>query len=166
MNTTPRVPVPANEPVLSYAPGTPERTELKRTLKDLAGRPLEIPLLIGGKEVRTAKTLDVVMPHCHHHVLAKAHQERLPGWEPINNELRSHVRSCLRSGDQQKVFAAVEYIRATADNGAPVLTDLLSEASGISATFEWEQWKKRDPDTAERMKWWVFDHTEEATKKD
>jgi 1-pyrroline-5-carboxylate dehydrogenase len=74
MNAIPRIPAPANEPVLSYAPGAPERVELKRTLKDLAGRQLELPLVIGGKDVRTGKTVDVVMPHCHHHVLAKAHQ--------------------------------------------------------------------------------------------
>src|SRR5947199_2002523 len=74
MNATPMIPVPANEPVLSYAPGTTERLELKRTLKDLSSRQLEIPLVIGGKEVRTGKTIDAVMPHCHHHVLAKVHQ--------------------------------------------------------------------------------------------
>ncbi len=74
MNAIPRIPAPVNEPVLSYAPGAPERAELKRTLKDLASRPLELPLVIGGKDVRTGKTVDVVMPHCHHHVLAKAHQ--------------------------------------------------------------------------------------------
>ncbi len=69
-----KIPTPFNEPVLSYAPGTPERTDLKRALKDLSARQLEIPLIIGGKEVRTGKTADVVMPHCHHHVLAKVHQ--------------------------------------------------------------------------------------------
>src|SRR5256885_14122299 len=74
MNATPKIPVPTNEPVLSYAPGTPERLELKRTLKDLSSRQIEIPLVIGGKEVRTGKTSDAVMPHCHHHVLAKVHQ--------------------------------------------------------------------------------------------
>src|SRR5213592_4746589 len=74
MNATPMIPVPVNEPVLSYAPGTTERLELKRTLKDLSSRQLEIPLVIGGKEVRTGKTIDAVMPHCHHHVLAKVHQ--------------------------------------------------------------------------------------------
>src|SRR2546425_6225777 len=62
MNATPRIPVPVNEPVLSYAPGTPERAELKRTVKDLSSRQIEIPLVIGGKEVRTGKTVDVVMP--------------------------------------------------------------------------------------------------------
>src|SRR5260370_1773687 len=74
MNAIPKVPSPINEPVLSYAPGTPERLELKRTLKDLATRPIEIPLLIGGREVRTGKTTDAVMPHCHHHVLATGQQ--------------------------------------------------------------------------------------------
>ena len=74
MNSTPRIPVPTNEPVLAYAPGTPERLELKKSLKELSAHQIEIPLVIGGKEVRTGKTSDAVMPHCHHHVLAKVHQ--------------------------------------------------------------------------------------------
>jgi len=74
MNVSPKIPTPVNEPVLGYAPGSPERVELKRTLKDMSSRQLEIPLVIGGKEVRTGRTVDVVMPHCHRHVLAKAHQ--------------------------------------------------------------------------------------------
>src|SRR2546425_9168039 len=74
MNSIPKIPTPANEPVLPYAPGTSARAELKRTLKELSGRQLEIPLVIGGKDVHTGRTVDVVMPHCHGHVLAKAHQ--------------------------------------------------------------------------------------------
>src|SRR6266853_716952 len=74
MNGIPKIPTPVNEPVLSYAPGAGERVELKRTLKELSGHQLEIPLVIGGKDVRTGRTVDVVMPHCHRHVLAKAHQ--------------------------------------------------------------------------------------------
>ena len=74
MNATPRIPTPVNEPVLSYAPGSPERAELKRTLKELSGSQVEIPLIIGDKEVRSGRTVDVVMPHCHRHVLAKTHQ--------------------------------------------------------------------------------------------
>jgi 1-pyrroline-5-carboxylate dehydrogenase len=70
----PKIPVPQNEPVRSYAPGTPERDELKRALRDMSAHPIEIPLIIGGKEVRTGQTVDAVMPHCHHHVLAKVHQ--------------------------------------------------------------------------------------------
>src|SRR5205809_7832062 len=70
----PKIPTPQNEPVLSYAPGSPERVELKRTLKDLSARVLEIPVVVGGREIRTGKTVDAVMPHCHRHVLAKVHQ--------------------------------------------------------------------------------------------
>src|SRR2546425_5308231 len=78
MNAIPRMRVPTTEPVLSYAPGAPERSELKRTLKDLSSPQIETPLVIGGKEVRTGKTSDAVMPHCHRHVLAKVHQAGPP----------------------------------------------------------------------------------------
>src|SRR2546426_2787694 len=84
MNSIPKIPTPVNEPVLSYAPGTPERADLKRTLKELSGRQLEIPLVIGGKDVHTGRTVDVVMPHCHRHVLAKAHRS-----EEHTSELQS-----------------------------------------------------------------------------
>ena len=69
-----KIPIPQNEPVKAFVPGSPERDELKRTLRELAARPIEIPLIIGGQEVRTGETSDAVMPHCHHHVLAKVHQ--------------------------------------------------------------------------------------------
>ncbi len=71
---TAKIPTPVNEPVLAYAPGSRERTELKQSLQDLSGRQIEIPVVIGGKEIRTGKTVDAVMPHCHRHVLAKVHQ--------------------------------------------------------------------------------------------
>src|SRR2546429_9385505 len=69
-----KIPTPVNEPVFAYAPGSRERGELKQALKDLSGRQIEIPVVIGGKEIRTGKTVDAVMPHCHRHVLAKVHQ--------------------------------------------------------------------------------------------
>jgi 1-pyrroline-5-carboxylate dehydrogenase len=68
------IPTPINEPVYSYTPGSRERGELKQAIKDLSGRQIEIPIVIGGKEIRTGKTVDAVMPHCHRHVLAKVHQ--------------------------------------------------------------------------------------------
>ena len=74
MDGNPVVPRPTNEPVLSYAPRTPERAALKRELDVQAGRVVEIPLLIGGREVRTGDTFDVVMPHAHGHVIARAHR--------------------------------------------------------------------------------------------
>src|SRR5229473_7036363 len=74
MNAIPRIPTPVNEPILSYAPGTAERAELKRAQKEMSGQPIEIPLVIGGREVRTGRTVSVAMPHCHRHVLATVHQ--------------------------------------------------------------------------------------------
>jgi len=65
---------PVNEEVRSYAPGTPERESLKHTLAEMSERAIEIPLIIGGREVRTGQMSSVVMPHDHGHVLAKFHK--------------------------------------------------------------------------------------------
>ena len=68
------VPPPVNEPVLSYAPGSPERASLQRRLDEMYGEPIEIPLRIGGRDVRTGRTGEAVCPHEHGHVLATFHQ--------------------------------------------------------------------------------------------
>jgi 1-pyrroline-5-carboxylate dehydrogenase len=68
------IPHPRNEPVLSYAPGTPERSALKAALGAVGAQQIEIPAVVAGREVRTGDTHDVVSPHCHHRVLAKVHQ--------------------------------------------------------------------------------------------
>ncbi len=73
MNSIPQVPLPINEPVKGYAPGSPERAELKAGVKVMAAEQIEIPLIIGGREVRTGKTATQVMPHNHGHVLATYH---------------------------------------------------------------------------------------------
>jgi 1-pyrroline-5-carboxylate dehydrogenase len=67
------VPVPVNEPEYSYAPGSGERESLKARLGELASQEIEIPLLIGGREVRTGRCKQSVMPHGHGHVLANWH---------------------------------------------------------------------------------------------
>ncbi|MGD8700782.1 MAG: L-glutamate gamma-semialdehyde dehydrogenase [Gemmatimonadales bacterium] len=64
------VPKPRNEPIRSYAPGTPERESLKKKLDELASQQIDIPLIIDGQEVRTGETGNYVMPHDHGHVLA------------------------------------------------------------------------------------------------
>src|SRR4051812_34204411 len=69
-----RIPTPVNEPVLPYAPGSSEKAQLKEVLKRMSGERIEIPLVIGGKEIRTGKTVEVRMPHRHQHVLAVAHE--------------------------------------------------------------------------------------------
>ena len=67
-------PDPANEPVKTYLKGSPEREALEKELKRQSSIEIEIPLIIGGKEVRTGNTGKVVMPHDHQHVLATYHK--------------------------------------------------------------------------------------------
>ena len=74
MYGNPIIPRPKNEPVLTYAVGTPERAALARELEAQAAQIVDIPLMIGGREVRTGDTFDVVMPHAHGHVIARAHR--------------------------------------------------------------------------------------------
>ena len=69
-----KVPTPVNEPVKAYAPGTAERTELKAALQKQSQDKLEVPLIIGGKEVRTGKLLDAKSPHRHQQVIAQIHE--------------------------------------------------------------------------------------------
>ncbi len=73
-NGHPRIPAPRNEPVLTYAPGTPERAALKARLADLSSNELEIPLVIGGREVRTGRIAEARVPHRHAQRLARWHQ--------------------------------------------------------------------------------------------
>ncbi|MFN7965481.1 MAG: L-glutamate gamma-semialdehyde dehydrogenase [Acidobacteriota bacterium] len=68
-----RVPAPVNEPVLSYAPHTKERAALKRALSDMTSDVLEIPCVIGDREVRTGRIVEQRVPHRHRHVLARVH---------------------------------------------------------------------------------------------
>lgn len=65
---------PKNEPVKNYSPGSKERKELQAELDSLSSMQLDIPLIIGGKEVRTGDTEPLVMPHDHGHVLGKYHK--------------------------------------------------------------------------------------------
>ncbi len=69
-----KVPTPINEPVKGYEHGSPEKTAMKAALKKLAGEKIEIPLVIGGQEIRTGKKASCVMPHNHKHVLGQYHQ--------------------------------------------------------------------------------------------
>ncbi len=69
-----RPPAPFNEPVREYTAGSPERAELERRLQEMQSERMEIPCVIGGKDVRTGDTFESVMPHRKEHVLADVHQ--------------------------------------------------------------------------------------------
>ncbi|HEX71732.1 MAG TPA: 1-pyrroline-5-carboxylate dehydrogenase, partial [Candidatus Hydrogenedentes bacterium] len=68
------IPEPTNEPVLSYAPGTPERTELKARLQEMLDHPVEVASIIGGKEVRSGDVVEMRCPHNRSQVLGAYHR--------------------------------------------------------------------------------------------
>src|SRR5512139_1599194 len=78
MNGLPNVPVPRNEPVLGYGPGSPERKFLQAELARMGGITIEIPARIGGRDVTTGKLGKAVMPHDHGRALATWHQCAAP----------------------------------------------------------------------------------------
>ncbi|RLE21050.1 MAG: 1-pyrroline-5-carboxylate dehydrogenase, partial [Acidobacteria bacterium] len=68
------IPTPANEPIKSFAPGSPEKATLKARVREMLAEEIEIPLIIGGKEVRTGNTAKAVCPHDHNYVLGTYHK--------------------------------------------------------------------------------------------
>ncbi len=111
MNGFFNVPIPQNEPVLNYAPNSKEREELKAALKEARSKQLDIPMYIGGKEVRSNKTMDIRPPHDHQHLLGKFHVSEAshvtdainaalaakPKWEAMSWEQRAAI--FLKAGE-------------------------------------------------------------------
>jgi 1-pyrroline-5-carboxylate dehydrogenase len=74
MNGTVKIPIPYNEPILNYAPGTSQKKALKDQLQKMLAETVDIPLVIGGQEVRTGSLAECRCPHDHEHVLARYHK--------------------------------------------------------------------------------------------
>ena len=68
------IPQPYNEPIWEYRPGSPEKAELKATLKDMLSKEIEIPMYIGGEEVKSGNLADCRCPHDHQHILGRYHK--------------------------------------------------------------------------------------------
>ena len=88
--TAPNIPHPVNEPVLNYAPGSPERDRIKAALEAMRSGPIEIPAVVGGREMASGKLHDLVSPHRHSRVLARVH-EASP--ETVDAAVRSAVEA-------------------------------------------------------------------------
>ncbi|MCB9013040.1 MAG: L-glutamate gamma-semialdehyde dehydrogenase [Bacteroidales bacterium] len=69
-----KVPVAENEPIVNYAPGTIERSRLKQVIKEIWSTEVEIPMIIGGKEVRSGNKIAIKPPHDHKHILGYYHR--------------------------------------------------------------------------------------------
>ena len=100
-----KLPEVKNEPVKSYAPGSPEREALKLKLKELSQGGLDLPMIIGGKEVHTGNLMDIRPPHDHRTLLGHYHQgdqshvqmaidaalKAKPAWEAMRWENRAAI---------------------------------------------------------------------------
>jgi 1-pyrroline-5-carboxylate dehydrogenase len=69
-----KVPSPVNETIKLYKPGSPEREELKKKLSELKSKQIEVPLIIGGEEIKTGNSAEMRIPHDHKHVLGVYHK--------------------------------------------------------------------------------------------
>ena len=115
MSGIPNIPPPRNEPILSYAPGSPERATLKAELARLTGEVADIPAIVGGKEIRSGDMLDVTSPHKHRHVIARAH---LATADTVRAAAKSAIESqrewaALRFEDRAAVFLRAAEMLAT-----------------------------------------------------
>ncbi len=116
MAGTIRVPAPENEPVQSHAPGTPERDALKAALKQVGGERPDIPVIIGGREIRTGKTHPIRSPHDHGLCLGVWHEA---GAEEARQAIANTVEArrdwaSWRWEDRVAVFLrAAEMLRTT-----------------------------------------------------
>ncbi len=100
-----KLPQITNEPVKTYAPGSPERTALKTRIEELKNTVVDLPMIIGGQEVRTGKLNDIRPPHDHAHLLGHYHQgdathvqmaidaalKAKPAWEKMSWESRAAI---------------------------------------------------------------------------
>ncbi|PID28562.1 MAG: 1-pyrroline-5-carboxylate dehydrogenase [Candidatus Cloacimonadota bacterium] len=98
-NIVSRIPKPVNEPIKSYAPGTIERAELRKAVDKMKNEQIEIPLIIGGKEVKTGNTGKCIEPHNHKNVLAIYHKAG-------EKEVKAAIEAAMKA---QKEWAAMPY---------------------------------------------------------
>ncbi len=109
MDAVSRTPVPANEPVRQYQPGSHERAALEGKIKELTGQPTELTMTIGGtQQMAAGKLIDVVQPHNRRHVLGQlgnassvdvaaaihAAKQAAPGWRALASVTASRSPRC------------------------------------------------------------------------
>ena len=106
MDAVTNVPVPGNEPIKGYAPGSPERAALEQKIKELAGERAELTMTIGGQQrPGGGEPVDVVQPHNHRHVLGQLRnatdagrgggdrggRQAAPGWQALSFDDRAAI---------------------------------------------------------------------------
>jgi 1-pyrroline-5-carboxylate dehydrogenase len=118
-------PVPANEPNLDYLPGSAEKASLKKKIDELLKQEIEIPLIIGGEEVRTGDTGQCVCPHDHGHVLGTYHKA---GKKEVQQAIEASQKAWKVWSEMDWEARAAVFLKA-ADLVAGPYRDLINAAS-------------------------------------
>jgi len=156
-----QLPEVKNEPVRSYAPGTPERVALKQKLFELNQGGLDLPMIIGGKEVRTGNLKDIRPPHNHRHLLGYYHQgdkthvqmaidaalKAKPIWEAMQWESRAAIflkAAELIAGPYRYEFNAVTMIGQSKNA-------YQSEIDAVCELIDFYRYNVKNMDTIYRM---------------
>ncbi len=90
-----RVPQPVNEPVLDYAPHSSERAEIQGKLREMLAGQIDVPMIIGGQDVRCDTCTEIICPHDHQHILGKYHQGNALYVEQAIRAANEAARSCF-----------------------------------------------------------------------
>jgi 1-pyrroline-5-carboxylate dehydrogenase len=109
MNGVIMVPYPTNEPVYDYKPGSPEKESIEATMKEMLGEEIEIPLIIGGKEVKTGNLAECRVPHNHQHILGRYHKA---GPEEIDLAVKEARKAWVEWSEMDWVSRASIFLRA------------------------------------------------------
>jgi 1-pyrroline-5-carboxylate dehydrogenase len=158
MSGTANIPFPINEPVLGYAPGSPERAALRKAYDEVMARTVDIPVVAGGRDVRTGTLVPVTSPHQHRTVLAQVHQAEEP-----------HVRAAIDAAcavqaewaawsfaDRASVFLKAAELSATKYRALLNATTMAGQGktvvqAEIDAACEWIDFLRCNVAFAERL---------------
>jgi 1-pyrroline-5-carboxylate dehydrogenase len=104
-----KVPLPLNEPILNYAPGSPEKIELKKKLTEMRQQRIDIPLIIGGEEIRTGNTTEIRAPHDHSILLGTYHKA---GAKEVNMAIEAALEACKSWAEMPWEHRAAIFLKA------------------------------------------------------
>ena len=120
------IPLPPNEPVKSYAPGAPETLALKARVDELRAQTIDIPLIIGGKEIRTNSTANCVCPHDHQTVIGTYHKA---GEKEVNQAINAALAARQKWADTDWQERVAVFMKAAELLASPYWRNTLNAAT-------------------------------------
>lgn len=120
------IPLPPNEPIKNYAPGAPETIALKARVDELKAQTIDIPLIIGGKEIRTGNTANCVCPHDHQTIIGTYHKA---GEKEVNQAIEAALAARQKWADTDWQERAAVFMKAAELLASPYWRDTLNAAT-------------------------------------